>query len=78
MVISSEFTQLLTDARVQIADMHYGNGAKTSCLDLSPKELRACSDVNTTLFIKRLLASNKPDLVVFTGEVSLPGRAGSD
>lgn len=58
---------VLADLRLQIADMHYGNGAKTPCLDLTPKELRTCSDVNTTLFIQRLLSSEKPDLVVFTG-----------
>jgi hypothetical protein len=52
---------------VQIADMHYGNGAKTPCRDLEAKELRTCSDRNTTLFVQRLLAAEKPDLVVFTG-----------
>ena len=47
--------------------MHYGNGAKSVCRDLEAKELQTCSDVNTTLFVERLLAAEKPDLVVFTG-----------
>ncbi|KAG0598336.1 hypothetical protein M758_12G064700 [Ceratodon purpureus] len=53
---------------LQIADMHYGNGVKTPCRDLEAKELRTCSDRNTTLFVQRLLAAEKPDLVVFTGD----------
>lgn len=53
---------------LQIADMHYANGEKTPCRDLVAKELRRCSDQNTTLFIQRLLSSEKPDLVVFTGD----------
>lgn len=53
---------------LQIADMHYGNGAKTSCRDLEAKVLRTCSDRNTTLFVQRLLAAEKPDLVVLTGD----------
>jgi hypothetical protein len=51
--------------------MHYGDGSKTPCRDLIPSQLRHCSDHNTTAFIARLLAAEKPDLVVFTGTCGL-------
>lgn len=53
---------------LQVADMHYGDGSRTPCRDLIPSQLRHCSDHNTTAFIARLLAAEKPDLVVFTGD----------
>ncbi|KAH7441435.1 hypothetical protein KP509_03G038200 [Ceratopteris richardii] len=53
---------------LQVADMHYANGAKTSCLDVLSTEYGTCSDLNTTTFINRLIDAEKPDLIVFTGD----------
>jgi hypothetical protein len=53
---------------VQVADMHYANGATTECLDVLPEQFDTCSDLNTTTFLKRVIAEEKPDLLVFTGD----------
>lgn len=53
---------------LQIADMHYANGATTKCKDVLPREREHCSDLNTTAFVKRLIAAEQPDLIVFTGD----------
>ncbi|KAI5073501.1 hypothetical protein GOP47_0011514 [Adiantum capillus-veneris] len=53
---------------LQIADMHYANGASTKCKDVLSKEYGSCSDLNTTAFIERLIAAEKPDLIVFSGD----------
>jgi len=45
--------------------MHFAQGAQSECFDVSTSH--HCSDLNTTSFIERLLAAEKPDLVVFTG-----------
>lgn len=45
--------------------MHFAQGAQSKCFDVSTSH--PCSDLNTTFFIERLLAAEKPDLVVFTG-----------
>ena len=52
---------------LQLADLHYANGAGTDCLDVAPDQ-RPCSDLNTTAFVARLLAAERPDLVVLTGD----------
>lgn len=53
---------------LQVADMHYANGATTNCTDVLPAEFATCSDLNTTSFINRLIDVEKPDLIVFTGD----------
>ncbi|XP_078176162.1 purple acid phosphatase 28 isoform X1 [Carex rostrata] len=53
---------------LQVADMHYGNGAVTRCRDVPPAEASYCSDLNTTQFLERLIAAENPDLIVFTGD----------
>lgn len=63
--------------RMQIADMHYGDGPKNRCRDLVAKQLRSCSDLNTTYFVQRLLAAENPDLVVFTGSSSSSSSSSS-
>lgn len=47
--------------------MHYGNGRTTRCRDVLPSEFKYCSDLNTTLFVKRMLEAEKPDFIAFTG-----------
>ncbi|KAI5073314.1 hypothetical protein GOP47_0011327 [Adiantum capillus-veneris] len=53
---------------LQVADMHYANGATTKCLDVLPAEFATCSDLNTTAFIERLIHAERPDFMVFTGD----------
>uniref|UniRef100_A0A1D1Y8C7 Putative inactive purple acid phosphatase 29 n=1 Tax=Anthurium amnicola TaxID=1678845 RepID=A0A1D1Y8C7_9ARAE len=53
---------------LQVADMHYADGADTGCLDVLPDQRRGCSDLNTTAFIRRMIRAESPDLVVFTGD----------
>ncbi|KAD2805665.1 hypothetical protein E3N88_39042 [Mikania micrantha] len=53
---------------LQVADMHYANGNKTPCEDVLPEQFPFCSDLNTTLFIERMIHAEKPDLIVFTGD----------
>eukprot|EP00249_Psilotum_nudum_P018217 c26696_g3_i1 orf=193-1392(-) len=53
---------------LQVADMHYANGATTSCLDVLPSQFASCSDLNTTAFLNRMIAAERPDLIVFTGD----------
>ncbi|KAG7575182.1 Calcineurin-like phosphoesterase domain ApaH type [Arabidopsis suecica] len=60
-----------TDGRfkiLQVSDMHYGFGKETQCSDVSPAEFPYCSDLNTTSFLQRTIASEKPDLIVFSGD----------
>lgn len=52
---------------LQVSDMHYGNGKESQCADVSPAEMPYCSDLNTTAFLQRTIASEKPDLIVFSG-----------
>ncbi|CAA7410939.1 unnamed protein product [Spirodela intermedia] len=56
---------------LQVADMHYANGATTPCENVLPAEQRGCSDLNTTAFLRRLILAEKPNLIVFTGKSSL-------
>lgn len=59
-----------TDGRfkiLQVSDMHYGFGKETQCSDVAPAEAPYCSDLNTTAFLRRTIASEKPDLIVFSG-----------
>ena len=53
---------------LQVADMHFANGATTRCLDVLPPQKAHCSDLNTTVFMSRVIAAEKPDLIVFTGK----------
>ncbi|CAN1309629.1 Probable inactive purple acid phosphatase 29 [Linum perenne] len=53
---------------LQVADMHFGNGKSTGCLDVFPNQTRTCSDLNTTAFIERMIRAERPDLIVFTGD----------
>jgi len=52
---------------LQVADMHYANGKTTPCLNVLPSQNLSCSDLNTTLFINRMIQAEKPNLIVFTG-----------
>uniref|UniRef100_A0A7C8YKW1 Acid phosphatase n=1 Tax=Opuntia streptacantha TaxID=393608 RepID=A0A7C8YKW1_OPUST len=53
---------------LQVADMHYGQGAITRCRDVPSSEFKFCSDLNTTVFLQRLIEAEKPDFVAFTGD----------
>ncbi|KAH1196227.1 putative inactive purple acid phosphatase 29 [Glycine max] len=53
---------------LQIADLHFANGKTTHCLDVLPSQYASCSDLNTTAFIQRIILSEKPNLIVFTGD----------
>ncbi|KVH95005.1 Metallophosphoesterase domain-containing protein [Cynara cardunculus var. scolymus] len=52
---------------LQVADMHYGTGL-TRCRDVLSSEFQWCSDLNTTLFLKRMIDAEKPDFIAFTGD----------
>lgn len=56
---------------LQVADMHFGDGKVTPCLNVLPTQMHTCSDVNTTVFIDRMIRAEKPDLIVFTGTLLL-------
>ncbi|KAL4577560.1 hypothetical protein LXL04_013669 [Taraxacum kok-saghyz] len=53
---------------LQVADMHYADGKKTPCEDVLPNQLSHCSDLNTSIFINRMIKAENPDLIVFTGD----------
>ena len=53
---------------LQVADMHYADGKSTPCLNVLPSQVKGCSDLNTSVFIHRMILAEKPDLVVFTGK----------
>ncbi|KAH9297122.1 hypothetical protein KI387_028804, partial [Taxus chinensis] len=53
---------------LQVADMHYANGAVTSCEDVLPSQFPSCSDLNTSAFLNRMIQYEKPDFIVFTGD----------
>ncbi|XP_019440476.1 PREDICTED: probable inactive purple acid phosphatase 29 [Lupinus angustifolius] len=53
---------------LQVADMHYANGKSTHCLDMLSSQYHSCSDLNTTLFIQRMILAENPNLIVFTGD----------
>lgn len=52
---------------LQVADMHFADGKTTPCLDVFPKQMPSCSDINTTSFVERMIQAEKPDFIVFTG-----------
>lgn len=52
---------------LQVADMHYADGKTTPCEDVLPQQFAGCSDLNTTAFLRRMIAAVKPHLIVFTG-----------
>uniref|UniRef100_A0A8R7V802 Calcineurin-like phosphoesterase domain-containing protein n=1 Tax=Triticum urartu TaxID=4572 RepID=A0A8R7V802_TRIUA len=61
---------------LQVADMHFGNGAATRCRDVAPEVGGArCSDRNTTRFLRRLIEAERPDLIAFTGDNIFGGSA---
>ncbi|KAI3974487.1 hypothetical protein MKX01_017980 [Papaver californicum] len=62
---------------LQIADMHYANGKMTRCKDVLASEFKYCSDLNTTLFVKRMIEAEKPDFISFTGD-NIFGQSTSD
>ncbi|XP_042066999.1 probable inactive purple acid phosphatase 29 isoform X2 [Salvia splendens] len=53
---------------LQVADMHFGDGKRTACLDVLPRQAPSCSDLNTTAFIRRMILAERPNLIVFTGD----------
>ncbi|KAG5560909.1 hypothetical protein RHGRI_004066 [Rhododendron griersonianum] len=53
---------------LQVADMHYADGKTTPCKDVLPQQFEGCSDLNTTAFLRRIIAAVKPHLIVFTGD----------
>ncbi|EEF44130.1 probable inactive purple acid phosphatase 28 [Ricinus communis] len=62
---------------LQVADMHYGTGSLTRCRDVLPSEFDFCSDVNTTRFLQRMIQSEQPDFIAFTGD-NIFGTSTSD
>lgn len=48
--------------------MHYGMGKISRCQDVLPSESDRCSDINTTSFLRKMIQTEMPDLVVFTGD----------
>lgn len=56
---------------LQVADMHFGDGKPTHCLDVLPSQVKGCSDLNTSAFLHRMILAEKPNLIVFTGKPSL-------
>ncbi|XP_047321550.1 probable inactive purple acid phosphatase 28 [Impatiens glandulifera] len=62
---------------LQVADLHYGNGIVTRCRDVLPSEFDTCSDLNSILFLKRMIEAEKPDFVAFTGD-NIFGSSASD
>ncbi|RRT38911.1 hypothetical protein B296_00055901, partial [Ensete ventricosum] len=62
---------------LQVADMHYGNGLVTRCRDVLPSEAARCSDLNSTLFLKRMIEAEKPDLIAFTGSPTDSSSSGT-
>lgn len=57
---------------LQISDMHYANGKDTPCADVLPSQMDTCSDLNTTDYLRRFIQMEKPDLIVFTGNIYFP------
>ncbi|XP_004487999.1 probable inactive purple acid phosphatase 28 isoform X1 [Cicer arietinum] len=53
---------------LQVADMHYGSGTITRCRDVLASEFEFCSDLNTTMFLKRIIQAETPDFIAFTGD----------
>ncbi|XVF72899.1 hypothetical protein PTKIN_Ptkin12aG0157800 [Pterospermum kingtungense] len=53
---------------LQVADMHYADGKTTPCLDVLPSQVHGCSDLNTSVFIQRMIEAEKPNFIVFTGD----------
>ncbi|KAF3452707.1 hypothetical protein FNV43_RR03140 [Rhamnella rubrinervis] len=53
---------------LQVADLHYGNGAVTRCRDVLESDFKYCSDLNSTQFLKTMLEAEKPDFIAFTGD----------
>eukprot|EP00899_Mesostigma_viride_P006040 jgi/Mesvir1/15437/Mv06621-RA.1 len=67
--ISLSFAEDGTFKLLVIGDMHYSEGVNARCRDLPPWKLKfPCSDKNTTAFLERLINTEAPNLVVFTGD----------
>ena len=55
---------------LQVSDLHFGNGATDYCFDITDKERNySCNSLNSTNFIKSVYELEKPDMVVYTGDV---------
>ncbi|KAK1409733.1 hypothetical protein QVD17_36262 [Tagetes erecta] len=52
---------------LQVADMHFGSGS-SRCRDVFSSQFESCSDLNTTLFLKRMIDAERPDFIAFTGD----------
>ena len=71
-----QFRQDGTFKIVQFSDPQIGTFWFDWCRDLTWEERQhPCSAKNTTTFMKRVLDYERPDLVVFVGDVILSGRA---
>nr|GEX02403.1 probable inactive purple acid phosphatase 29 [Tanacetum cinerariifolium] len=53
---------------LQVADMHFADGRMTPCEDVLPEQFAHCTDLNTSVFLTRMIQAEKPDLIVFTGD----------
>ncbi|PIA43706.1 hypothetical protein AQUCO_01800035v1, partial [Aquilegia coerulea] len=62
---------------LQVADMHYGTGVLSRCKDVLASEFMFCSDLNTTQFVRKLIETEKPDFIAFTGD-NIFGSSTSD
>ncbi|GJX71538.1 probable inactive purple acid phosphatase 28 [Tanacetum coccineum] len=58
---------VVTSGWCVVADMHYGTGL-TRCRDVLTSQFQWCSDLNTTLFLRRMIDAEKPDFIAFTGD----------
>ncbi|THG04100.1 hypothetical protein TEA_025422 [Camellia sinensis var. sinensis] len=56
----------VTSEAMAVADLHYGNGIVTRCRDVLDSEFDHCSDLNSTMFLKRMIEAEKPDFIAFT------------
>lgn len=60
---------MIFELAIQVADMHYGMGKISRCRDVLPSEFDRCSDINTTSFLRNMIHTEMPDLIVFTGKI---------
>ena len=54
---------------LQVADVHFGNGATDKCVNINvSKYPYQCSSLNSTEFIKNIVDLEKPALIIYTGD----------
>jgi len=53
---------------LQVSDEHFRDGEDSECSDVAA-DFGKCSALNTTYFLSRVLDSENPDLVIFTGDL---------